>query len=219
MPRHQHVICEREQPQPLHFPLPLFPTSRPQWALVCRRGGREGSARGKARGEGFFAPINFAAAPRRLSLSEASDCKQAAKKETLDSLSLAPGNFSSCPFDAAAGGGRGERGGAAEVEASCSWHVPRRARAHSRRLSVRAGSARSSTALIRDCTQPAPRVAIAPVPTTGGRPSVSLGSSAPAEPSVMMTVAMDEHRAHLSTVKASGPGDISSVKIVLIEWC
>ena len=72
------------------------------------------------------------------------------------------------------------------------------------RAQTPAGSARCSTALIRDCTQPAPRVDIAPVPTTGGRPSVSLGSSAPAEPSVMMTVAMDEHRAHLSTVKASG---------------
>ena len=136
MPRHQHVICEREQP-PLHFRLPLFPTSRPQWALVCRRGGREGSARISEKGGLFCADqlCGRASAP----LSEASDCKQAAKKETLDSLSLAPGNFSSCPFDAAAGGGRGERGGAAEVEASCSWHVPRRARARAQSPVVRPG--------------------------------------------------------------------------------
>ena len=164
-------------------------------SLSARR--PRGECADKREGRTFFAPINFAAAPRRLSLSEASDCKQAAKKETLDSLSLAPGNFSSCPFDAAVGGGRGE--------------VRRRRLRHHAHGMCQDGPARTvagcpSGRVRRDAQPRSLETARNPRPESPSHPYLRPA----AEPSVMMTVVMDEHRAS---------DDISSVKIVLVEWC
>ena len=109
MPRYQHVICEREQPPSPPFSIASLSNLETAMGLSLSARRPRGERADKREGRAFLRRSTLR--PRLgASLSEASDCKQAAKKETLDSLSLAPGNFSSCPFDAAVGSGRSEVG-------------------------------------------------------------------------------------------------------------
>ena len=140
--------------------------------------------------------------------SAAADCKQAAKKKTLDSLSRS-GQFLILPLWRGGGRGRGRGRGAAAaaaVEASCSWHVPRRARgdaSYARRFGE------ILTELGGDSAQPALRVGVARARLSGRpsvRPSVSLGSPAPSGRGRRPSVMTDHRRERALWTIAVGEG-------------